>query len=141
MNRLQAWLGKPASAPDVPAGDPHDTQRSQSPQDALNWLTPDAITTLGNLHGAPRAVIESVIQLLPFGSRAALEEQEIVISSDRPVKGSSHRTLFLTDYGYAVIAEAAKCNEARPETVTDWATVKERVQVSSLTEPSTHERP
>jgi len=45
----------------------------RSATDVLAYLHPDLCATFASLHGAPRSVAEATVQLLPFGSRAALE--------------------------------------------------------------------
>src|ERR1700733_13180112 len=45
----------------------------RSASEVLEFLHPDLSATLASLHEAPKSVAEATAQLLPFGSRAALE--------------------------------------------------------------------
>jgi hypothetical protein len=94
-------------------------------EQALEYLTPSIRTTLAALCEAPAGVAESVVQLMPFGSRAALAETGVVAfasaNADDPsdVSGPGR----ITDLGYAVIELAADAASATPESVVDWTDV------------------
>ena len=92
-----------------------------SASDALAFLHPDLCATLANLHGAPRSVAEATVQLLPFGSRAALETLNPPLAiAGRAVDEEGHRPLTLTPFAYEVMAAAAAVAEADPVAVEDW---------------------
>ena len=105
------WTRPSAQAP-APAA-------SQDARATLSWLTPDLVTTLAALHEAPPAVAQAVAQLLPFGSRAALEDLGI-ITCDGPPDGAGRCRLEVTSFGYAVMAAAAERGEQDPERLSDW---------------------
>lgn len=92
---------------------------SEDPRAALSWLTPDLVTTWAALHEAPPAVAQAVAQLLPFGSRAALEDLGI-ITCDGPPDEAGRCRLEITPLGYAVMAAAAECSEQDPSRLSDW---------------------
>jgi hypothetical protein len=104
-----------------------------SARDVLAFLHPDLCATLASLHGAPRSVAEATAQLLPFGSRAALETLNPPLAiAGRVVDEEGHRPLTLTPFAYEVIAEAD------PDAVDGWTkraeaaarTARERVHRS-----------
>lgn len=86
---------------------------------ALSYLTPDTQTSLASLHGAPRTVVDAVAQLLPLGSRAALEDWGIVAEVVLPDEPSL-RYLKVTAFGYDVIAAAFISSKQHPERLEDW---------------------
>jgi len=90
-----------------------------SPTEALGYLNVPLRSVLASLDGAPEAVCATALQLLPFGSRAALEATGIVVPGD-VVDGLGHKTLRLTSLAWDVIAEAAAA-----ETETDGTSVHE----------------
>lgn len=94
----------------------------------LPFLTPDLRATLASLHRAPRSVAEATIQLLPFGSRTALEtvEPPLAVAAGRPVGDEGHRPLTLTAFAYEVMAAAAAAADADPAGVDEWARRAER---------------
>jgi hypothetical protein len=96
--------------------------------EVLRYLTPDLRETLANLHGAPRSVAEATVQLLPFGSRAALEavEPPLAVAGGDPGGGERHRPLTLTPFAYEVIAAAAAAADADPAGVDEWTLRAER---------------
>ena len=61
--------------------------------------------TLASLHGAPASIAQATIQLLPFGSRAALQTLGLA-TLGRAIDADGHRTLTLTSFAYEVMAEA-----------------------------------
>lgn len=87
----------------------HLLKRSDDPRtgsaagvrEALAWLPPDARALLASLHKAPPAVAEAVLQLVPFGSRAALLDQGVT-----EVDEGTH-AVSVTAFGYLVMKEAA----------------------------------
>jgi hypothetical protein len=100
------------------------TERTKTtpPDVALTFLHPDLCAILASLHGAPRSVAEATIQLLPFGSRAALEATDppLAVASPTWEEGSDHRPLALTPFAYEVMAVAAAAADADPAGVEDW---------------------
>jgi hypothetical protein len=93
----------------------------RSAVEVLNFLPPDLIEVLAGLCGTSRAQANATIQLLPFGSRAALESMDPPLAEPGPaVEGSEYRTLELTDFGFEVIAEARSVSPNRPRVATDW---------------------
>lgn len=96
---------------------------SRTAAEVLQFLTPDLRATLASLHGAPRSVAEATMQLLPFGSRAALETVDPPIASalGRIVGEEGHRPLTLTPFAYEVMAAAAAAANADPDGVDEWA--------------------
>jgi hypothetical protein len=110
-----------------------------SARDVLAFLHPDLCATLASLHGAPRSVAEATAQLLPFGSRAALETLNPPLAiAGRVVDEEGHRPLTLTPFAYEVMAAAAAAAEADPDAVDGWTkraeaaarTARERVHRS-----------
>ena len=73
--------------------------------DVLPFLHEDLSATLASLHGAPASIAQATIQLLPFGSRAALETLGLA-TLGHAVDTDGHRTLTLTSFAYEVMAEA-----------------------------------
>lgn len=115
--------------PQVPGADEAPTgSAGRSAVEVLQYLTNDLRATLASLHGAPRSVAEATMQLLPFGSRAALEtvEPPIAVAASRAVGDDVHRPLTLTPFAYEVMAAAAAAEEADPDGVDEWARRAER---------------
>jgi hypothetical protein len=96
---------------------------NRTADDVLRYLTPDLRETLASLHGAPRSVAEATMQLLPFGSRAALEtvDPPLAVAARQAVGGEGHRPLALTPFAYEVMAAAAAASDADPDGVDEWA--------------------
>lgn len=94
----------------------------RSASEVLKFLNPDLCTTLASLHEAPHSVAEATVQLLPFGSRAALESLNppLAIAGD-PIDDEGHRPLKLTPFAYEVMAAAAAAADADPDTVNQWS--------------------
>lgn len=98
------------------------SDRDGSPRnahDVLAWLTPDLRTMLASLDGVPPSVATAVVQLLPFGSRAAVIALGLAYRQDgdpaRPAQ-----VLGLTPLAFDVIKEAASAIDADPDGVEDW---------------------
>jgi hypothetical protein len=88
----------------------------------LAYLHPDLCATLASLHGAPRSVAEATVQLLPFGSRAALETLDPPLAiAGECIDDEGHRRLALTPFAYEVMAAAAATAEADPQAVDEWS--------------------
>jgi hypothetical protein len=118
---------------------PGGSEDALSASDALAFLHPDLCATLANLHGAPRSVAEATVQLLPFGSRAALETLNPPLAiAGRAVDEEGHRPLTLTPFAYEVMAAAAAAAEADPDAVDDWA---QRAQAAARTARERARRP
>lgn len=93
----------------------------RSATDILRFLTPRLIDTLASLHGTPESVAEAAVQLLPFGSRAALEALTPPLAvCGEPVDGSGRRSLSLTPFAYEVMAAAAARVADEGEPAPDW---------------------
>jgi hypothetical protein len=85
-------------------------------EQVLLLLPPDTTATLAALREAPDSVAQAAVQLLPFGSRSALEDLGVV-SRGRVVDDKGHTSLELTTFGYEVIGAAARREDADPEGV------------------------
>lgn len=95
--------------------------RRCSAAEVLKYLPPDLLAVLASLHGVPRSLANATIQLLPFGSRTALECMDPSLADPGPATSSDgHRSLILTDFAFDVIAEAHAAAEANPKAVSDW---------------------
>lgn len=79
---------------------------AKSPSDVLEYLSPQLVRILGGLDGAPESVAQATVQLLPFGSRAALEALGLAVAGDE-IDDTTHRYLKLTPLAFLVMAEAA----------------------------------
>jgi hypothetical protein len=84
------------------------------PEEVLHWLTPSLLGVLASLHGAPRDLAEASIQLLPFGSRTALEDWGLAVPFGET---DGYRALRLTDFAFDVMAAAAAAAESSPASV------------------------
>jgi hypothetical protein len=81
--------------------DVRDPGPARSAADVLEFLHPDLRTTLASLHGAPKSVAEATVQLLPFGSRAALETLTPPLAhAGECIDDEGHRALTLTPFAY-----------------------------------------
>lgn len=104
QNRKPVDAGRPAASCLDPA------------VEVLRWLTPSLLGVLASLHGAPRELAEASIQLLPFGSRTALEDRGLAEALDDEAAGG-YRALRLTEFAFAVMAAAASAAESSPASV------------------------
>lgn len=95
------WLGRSLRRDRV-AGD------SETPVEKLGYLPPEAQDALASLHGAPASVCQAVVQLLPLGSRIALEQSGLARERDVP---GDHYRLVLTPMAYEVMEAAAASAE------------------------------
>ena len=86
--------------------------------EVFEWLPPDLQTTMASLDGAPEPIATAVIQLLPFGSRAAL----ITLGLAQPQADDTHpaAVVELTRLAFAVMQVCAIAAEANPDAVNDW---------------------
>jgi len=98
------------------------SDQSNAINGVYSFLTPDLCTTLASLHGAPRSVAEATVQLLPFGSRAALESTDppLAVAAGGGSRDGEHRRLELTPLAYQVMAYAAAAADADPAGVDEW---------------------
>jgi hypothetical protein len=104
----------------------------------LEFLHPELCATLASLHGAPRSVAEATIQLLPFGSRAALETLNPPLAvAGAPIDDEGHRALALTPFAYEVMAAAAAADEADPQKVQEWGE-RAREAARAVAEQASH---
>jgi len=87
--------------------------------EVIDYLTPDLQATLAGLHDAPPAVATAVVQLLPFGSRAALGELGLAVTCG-PESDATRRSVTLTPLGCQVMAELAARAVADPVGVDEW---------------------
>jgi hypothetical protein len=121
MNSYEQPVGvqgaEPAGAGEGRGGTPAD----RMPAEILEYLTPRLRAVLANLDGAPEAVCQAAVQLLPFGSRASLEATGLAVAGE-DVDGHGHRSLLLTPKAFAVMAEAAAQVHAAPPRVSaeEW---------------------
>ena len=105
---------------EIGADRPGQTSAGLSAAEVLEYLPADLIAILASLHGAPKSLAQATIQLLPFGSRAALEEmQPALASADGPASSDGFRRLTLTDFAFAVIAEASAAQDADPQALAE----------------------
>lgn len=109
MSNHKSWFTRP-TAPAVQ----HDDIA-----EVIDYLTPDLQGTLAGLHDAPPAVATAVVQLLPFGSRAALGELGLAVTCS-PDSEATHRSVALTPLAYQVMAELSARAVADPGGVEDW---------------------
>ncbi len=101
--------------------------RRRTAAEVLPFLHEDLSATLASLHGAPASIAQATIQLLPFGSRAALETLGLA-TLGHAIDTDGHRTLTLSSFAYEVMAEAAAADEADPVAVDYWARRAERAE-------------
>lgn len=80
-------------------------------------LTPDLAASLADLHGAPRPLAQAMVQLLPFGSRAALEVLGLAVWRDAADDEAGERRLELTAAAFDVMAELTAAGADRDEIV------------------------
>jgi hypothetical protein len=73
----------------------------------LGFLPPDLVSFLASLDGVEPSIANAAVQLLPFGSRTALEVLDPPLAVvGEPIDALGHRTLILTAFAWKVIAEA-----------------------------------
>ena len=107
----------------------------------LEFLHPDLCATLASLHGAPKSVAEATRQLLPFGSRAALETLNPPLAiAGECLDDEGHRALTLTPFAYEVMAAAAAAAEADPQAVDEWS-ARARLAARATAEQVSHPQP
>ncbi len=116
---------------DVPA------QRAEVAADAvapspelLRGLNPRLLRVLAGLHGAPHSIAEATIQLLPFGSRAALEAEELAVL-EKDEDGQDF--LRLTPRAYAAMEAAAAAADGTAQAVAEWEERLERAHLAVVT--------
>ena len=110
-----------------------------SATEVLAFLHPDLCATLASVHGAPRSVAEATVQLLPFGSRTALETLNPALAiAGRAVDEEGRRPLTLTAFAYEVMAAAAAAAEADPDAVDGWT---QRAEAAARTARERARRP
>lgn len=117
----------PGGRPEAPLE--HATNRRQvaaaappprTAAEILGFLTPDLRATLAGLYRAPEAVATATVQLLPFGSRAALVTLEPPLAREgQLVDEHGRHNLVLTRFCYEVMFAAAASEEERILTP-DW---------------------
>lgn len=102
---------------------PTPSNGARSATDVLSYLPPDLIEVLASLCGTSRAQANATIQLLPFGSRAALESMDPPLANAGPEIDDSEgqRTLELTEFGFEVMAEAQAVVGVRIHDDVDWS--------------------
>jgi hypothetical protein len=84
---------------------PMKPNRPSAPE-ILEYLTPQLINVLADLDGAPASVAHATVQLLPFGSRAALEATGLAVLG-KDVDGYGHHVVHLTPLAFRVMSAAA----------------------------------
>ncbi len=77
---------------------------ARRPRELIDYLPSRLTQVLAGLDGAPARVAEATVQLLPFGSRSALEATGLAVG--RSLGGV--RALTLTPLAYEVMSEAAE---------------------------------
>jgi hypothetical protein len=114
---------------------------TRSATDVLEFLHPDLCATLASLHGAPKSVAEATVQLLPFGSRAALETlTPPLANAGECIDDEGHRALTLTPFAYEVMAAAAAAAVANPQAVDEWSE-RARQAAQATADHVAHPRP
>lgn len=81
--------------------------------EVVEYLTPELLEFLADLHGSPQSLVQAAIQLLPFGSRSALWATGVVSSDGRGSGPDGEEGLRLTPLGFDVIALAGAADESR----------------------------
>ncbi len=96
----------------------------------LRALNPRLRRVLAGLYGAPHSIAEATVQLLPFGSRAALEAEGLaVLEKDE----DDQEFLRLTPRAYAAMEAAAAAADGTSEAVTEWEQRWERAHLAVIT--------
>lgn len=88
----------------------------------VQYLTPDARTSLANLYQVPSAVVDAVIQLFPTGTRLALVAANLAEPDEGGVAG--RQAIRLTPIAYDVIAYLAQLANSDPQ-FEDWTDKEE----------------
>ena len=107
--------------------------RAEAEDIVQRWINPPVKNTLRALYGAPLAVIYSTLQLLDFGSRAAMRQLKMTVPpADVSDEGRSEREIErdlveLTDLGWAVMVVLHGQEEADPKLSELAAMVRGRV--------------
>jgi hypothetical protein len=107
---------QPITEPGCPTGEVRRAVPGVCAQDLLAGLSPRVIRVLAGLNGAPRSVAEATIQLLPFGSRAGLEANDLAV---RESDAQGNEFLRLTPAAYQAMAEAAAQEDGTTEAATE----------------------
>jgi hypothetical protein len=94
------------------ATDPH-CRVTLTAAEAVEFLTPDLVDFLADLHGSPLSLAQAAIQLLPFGSRSALVTTGLVTADDGGDGAGTDVALLLTPLGVEVIAWAGTADDNR----------------------------
>ncbi|GAA4705960.1 hypothetical protein GCM10023215_52540 [Pseudonocardia yuanmonensis] len=94
--------------------------------ETCKYLTPDLLTVLASLHGVSRSIAEASIQLLPFGSRSALEALDLA-KAGPAIDAEGHRSLLLTEFAYEVMAAAKELADDCPAAASDWTAEADEV--------------
>jgi hypothetical protein len=81
--------------------------------EAVEYLTPDLLEFLADLHGCPAYVAQAAVQLLPFGSRSALLATGLVTPEGSDDTPAEKQGLRLTARGLEVIALVGAADESQ----------------------------
>jgi hypothetical protein len=111
----------------------------RAPAEILDYLGPRLIHVLASLDGAPEAVCQATVQLLPFGSRAALEVTGLAVRGDE-IDEAGHVSLTLTPLAFEVMSVAAAHLEQSATAAADLADWDARADRMLNTHPITHPR-
>ena len=116
--------------PRIPADERVRQAASAAPaQDLLAGLSPRVVRVLAGLHGAPRAIAEATIQLLPFGSRAGLEANDLAI---RETDAHGLEFLRLMPVAYEAMAQAAALEDGTAKAAVDLERCLDRARKEYL---------
>jgi hypothetical protein len=88
-----------------------ERQDELSADELVEYLTPDLLHFLGDLHGAPVSIAQAAVRLLPFGSRTALLTTGLVTAEGGGNDVSGEAGLRLTRKAFEVMALAAMPQE------------------------------
>jgi hypothetical protein len=94
------------------------TQTWRPARETLEFLSPQLISVLAGLDGAPDSVAQATVQLLPFGSRAALEATGLAVLGE-DIDGHGHRVLHLTPAAFRAMTAAADYLESSTDDFAD----------------------
>ena len=101
----------------------------KSAAQVLESLPPRLVKILATLDGAPQAVAEATVQLLPFGSRAGLETTGCAVPGEF-LDDLGHRSLRLTPLAYEVMAAAAARVEGNRDVMREWEARAQRARLN-----------